>query len=194
MHVDLHTCGNGGLVQDNTWICADPLGMGPGTRQHLDLQTWNGTLLKDNIWICTPGLGPGTRKISGFPHLDWDLEHDNIWDLHTWLDWDLKQANTWIYTPGLGLGEWQHLDLHTWNGTWHRTTVLGGGGVVWEREKKRRRRRRGKRKNHLRHKKRSGSFCALLCHRPFVCACNAQSFYVMSQAWPCIFGVLHPQQ
>ncbi len=102
--------------------------MGPGTRQHLDLQTWNGTLLKDNIWICTPGLGPGTRKISGFPHLDWDLEHDNIWDLHTWLDWDLKQANTWIYTPGLGLGEWQHLDLHTWNGTWHRTTVLGGGG------------------------------------------------------------------
>jgi hypothetical protein len=110
-HLDLHTCvGMGGLAE----------------RQHLDLyKTWNGTFQKDkNIWICTPRLGPGTRQHLGFAHLDWDLE----------------QANTWIYTPGLGPGERKHLDLHTWNGTWYRTTVLGAGagcGVAGERGKRR---------------------------------------------------------
>jgi hypothetical protein len=125
-------------------------------------------LEQENIWICTPRLGPRTRQHLGFAYLDWDLE----------------QANTWIYTPGMGPGERQHLDLHTWNRTWHRATVLGaGGGVggVGEREKKRRRRRRrrrGKRKNHLRHKKRSGSF-ALSCSIAHLCAPEMRSRFML---------------
>ncbi len=180
-HLDLHTCGNGAwhkttcgfctrlgngtLQKDNTWICTP-------------VWEW-GAWQKDNIWICTRlGMAPFRKtKISGFAHLDWDLEQDNIWDLHTWIgtwnkqtpgfihpDWDLEKGNTWICTPGMGPG------------TGRRCLGPGRGAGLRGREgkeetkKKKKKKKKRKTQKPFAPQETERKICALLCNRPFLCA------------------------
>ncbi len=85
-----------------TWICTP--GMGPGTKQHLDLHT------------C--GNGAWHKTTPGFVHLwEWGLAQDNTWIyLHTCGNGAWRKTTSGFVDLEWHLAERQHLDLHTWIG------------------------------------------------------------------------------